>query len=86
MPTTRPAEQHAQTNAEASNCVQYLDRYLWPHYSEAASSQHVMSIAAMVVERARENVPAWACFAGTSQLLGFDSQIGRLLSTRAWTS
>ena len=49
------------------HCLQYLDRYLWPNYKEGeASAQHVMSIAAMVVERARENVPAWACFAGAA--------------------
>ena len=44
---------------------QYLELYLWPHYDDAtATPQHVLSIAAMVVEKARENVPAWNCFTG----------------------
>uniref|UniRef100_A0A8C4R663 RNA helicase aquarius n=1 Tax=Eptatretus burgeri TaxID=7764 RepID=A0A8C4R663_EPTBU len=42
------------------SCSQYLENYLWPHYSpEVSSNAHVMSICCMVNEKFRENVPAW---------------------------
>ena len=42
---------------------QYLENYLWPHFDAASSSDaHVLSIVAMVNQKQREGVPAWACF------------------------
>jgi hypothetical protein len=39
---------------------QYLENYLWPHFSaEKASYEHVMSIVLLINEKFRENVPAW---------------------------
>ena len=47
---------------------QYLENYLWPHFSaESASYEHIMSIVLLVNEKFRENVPAWTCF-GTRQV------------------
>ncbi|GFS14383.1 intron-binding protein aquarius [Elysia marginata] len=41
----------------------YLENYLWPNYSkEKVTTTHVMSIAAVVNEKFRERVPAWASF------------------------
>ncbi|XP_076822195.1 RNA helicase aquarius-like [Clavelina lepadiformis] len=42
---------------------QYLENYLWPNYSpETTCHALVMSIACMVNEKYRENVPAWDVF------------------------
>jgi hypothetical protein len=42
---------------------QYLENYLWPHFDAAtATKAHLMSIVALVNEKFREGVPAWACF------------------------
>jgi len=43
---------------------QYLENYLWPNYSSAATDAHVLSIVVMVNEKFRERVPAWevCCF------------------------
>ena len=41
---------------------QYLENYLWVHFSENASKAHVMSIVYMVNEKFRERVPAWVPF------------------------
>ncbi|XP_055884455.1 RNA helicase aquarius-like [Biomphalaria glabrata] len=41
----------------------YLENYLWPNYKKGqATSQHVMSIAAVINEKFRERVPAWEAF------------------------
>lgn len=40
-------------------CVQYLENYLWPHFDEEASTEHVLSIMAMVNEKFRQTLPAW---------------------------
>ena len=38
----------------------YLERYLWPHFEAgSASHAHVMSIVALVNEKARSRVPVW---------------------------
>lgn len=41
---------------------QYLENYLWPHFTADASFEHVMSIILMVNEKFRGGVPAWTCF------------------------
>ncbi|KAJ2953282.1 hypothetical protein O0L34_g867 [Tuta absoluta] len=41
---------------------QYLENYLWPHYSEQATHAHMMSIIVMLNEKFRERVPAWQAF------------------------
>lgn len=39
---------------------QYLENYLWPHYTAGEASQaHMMSIIVMINEKFRERVPAW---------------------------
>lgn len=44
----------------AMQVSQYLENYLWPNLDPAtATPAHILSIAAMVAEKARENVPAW---------------------------
>lgn len=39
--------------------AQYLECWLWPNFSEKSSRAHVISICAMVNEKARERVPIW---------------------------
>ncbi len=42
---------------------QYLEAYLWPHFDAAtASDAHVLSLVALVNEKFRQGVPAWAAF------------------------
>ena len=41
----------------------YLENYLWPFYSPVrASKAYVITMAAIVNEKFRENVPAWNAF------------------------
>ncbi|ETN84351.1 hypothetical protein NECAME_06913 [Necator americanus] len=42
--------------------IQYLECYLWPNYTEEASTAHVMSIIIMLNEKFRERIDAWQCF------------------------
>ena len=39
--------------------AQYLELYLWPNFDETSTRSHVISICAMVNEKARERVPLW---------------------------
>ncbi|XP_067939363.1 RNA helicase aquarius-like [Watersipora subatra] len=41
---------------------QYLELYLWKHFSVASSLSHLMSIVTMVNEKFKERVPAWEAF------------------------
>ncbi|KAH8859390.1 RNA helicase aquarius [Schistosoma japonicum] len=46
---------------------QYLEQWLWPHFHPNTSSRaHVLSICAMVNEKARGRVPIWPTFVATS--------------------
>ncbi|KAG1443647.1 hypothetical protein G6F56_010595 [Rhizopus delemar] len=40
---------------------QYLEKYLWPHFSEKASINHVISISLMATEKYHQNI-AWDVF------------------------
>ncbi|KAG1463391.1 hypothetical protein G6F46_003377 [Rhizopus delemar] len=40
---------------------QYLEKYLWPQYNKKASTNHVISIGLMAVEKSRQNI-AWDVF------------------------
>ncbi|VDO13157.1 unnamed protein product [Rodentolepis nana] len=42
--------------------AQYLEYWLWPHFDETSSREHIISICAMVNQKARERVPLWQCF------------------------
>jgi hypothetical protein len=44
----------------------YLELFLWPHFSAAATFEHVASIAIMINEKGRESVPMWSIFEGGS--------------------
>eukprot|EP01130_Rhizamoeba_saxonica_P016379 TRINITY_DN7564_c0_g1_i1.p1 TRINITY_DN7564_c0_g1~~TRINITY_DN7564_c0_g1_i1.p1 ORF type:complete len:1263 (-),score=293.44 TRINITY_DN7564_c0_g1_i1:334-4095(-) len=46
----------------------YLERYLWPNFSEEASDEYVLSIIVMVNEKFRENVSAWDSFISSPDL------------------
>ncbi|VDD76728.1 unnamed protein product [Mesocestoides corti] len=50
--------------------AQYLECWLWPHFGEASSRAHVVSICAMVNEKARERVPVWQCFLDNPEKFG----------------
>ena len=39
--------------------AQYLEFYLWPNFDDTSTRSHVISICAMVNEKARERVPIW---------------------------
>ena len=68
---------------------QYLENYLWPNFNEETSSPaHILSIAAIVAEKARENVPAWDCFADRDPevFAGFFSRLLAIKSERALSS
>ena len=41
---------------------QYLEKYLWPNYSENASHAHMMSVILLINEKVRERVPPWTSF------------------------
>ncbi|KAI8336492.1 DEAD helicases superfamily protein [Blakeslea trispora] len=41
---------------------QYLEKYLWPHYTDNASLHHVISICLMVNEKARQHSSVWDAF------------------------
>ncbi|KAA0204074.1 hypothetical protein HAZT_HAZT008066 [Hyalella azteca] len=41
---------------------QYLEQYLWPHYSWQASSYHMFSVVVIINEKFRERIPAWESF------------------------
>lgn len=38
---------------------QYLERYLWPHFTPDASPEHVLSIVTLCNEKFREGVSPW---------------------------
>ena len=59
---------------------QYLEAYLWPHFSEAASATHVLSIMMLVNEKIREGLPAWSSFADAEK---FGAFFKRVLSFRS---
>ncbi|KAL7062085.1 hypothetical protein AAHC03_0438 [Spirometra sp. Aus1] len=56
---------------------QYLEAYLWPNFNKSSSRAHVISICAMVNEKARERVPIWQCFLDLPS--NFDVLIDRIL-------
>ncbi|KAJ1373953.1 hypothetical protein KIN20_036515 [Parelaphostrongylus tenuis] len=56
---------------------QYLECYLWPNYTEEASTAHVMSIVVMLNEKFRERIDAWQCFVNKPE--HFPSFIHRVL-------
>lgn len=56
---------------------QYLECYLWPNYTEEASTAHVMSIVVMLNEKFRERIDAWQCFVNKPE--HFSSFIHRIL-------
>ncbi|VDM58006.1 unnamed protein product [Angiostrongylus costaricensis] len=56
---------------------QYLECYLWPNYTEEASTAHVMSIVVMLNEKFRERIDAWQCFVNKPE--HFASFIHRVL-------
>ncbi|VDK80918.1 unnamed protein product [Dibothriocephalus latus] len=56
---------------------QYLEAYLWPNFNKFSSRAHVISICAMVNEKARERVPIWQCFLDLPS--NFDVLIDRIL-------
>ncbi|OBZ82904.1 Intron-binding protein aquarius [Choanephora cucurbitarum] len=41
---------------------QYLEKYLWPHYTDKASVNHVISICLIVNEKARQHNSVWDAF------------------------
>ncbi|KAF9315831.1 hypothetical protein BG003_002627 [Podila horticola] len=41
---------------------QYLEKFLWPHYDDASSTTHVLSIVLMVNEKFRGRFEAWGAF------------------------
>ncbi|KAI9480442.1 MAG: AAA domain-containing protein [Benjaminiella poitrasii] len=45
----------------------YLEKYLWPHYNQDASLNHILSICLLVNEKARQNVPLWDAFADDTE-------------------
>ncbi|KAI7904934.1 uncharacterized protein BX663DRAFT_529875 [Cokeromyces recurvatus] len=45
----------------------YLEKYLWPHYNEEASLDHVISICLLVYEKARQSIPLWDAFADDTE-------------------
>ena len=60
---------------------QYLENYLWPHFSEEkASYEHVMSIVLLINEKFRENVPAWGIFEEDKVCNYKSKQFGTLMS------
>lgn len=62
---------------------QYLENYLWPNFDpDTSSAAHALSIAALVAEKARENVPAWTCFADRPPEV-FAGLFSRLLAIKA---
>uniref|UniRef100_A0A0K0D9B0 Intron-binding protein aquarius n=1 Tax=Angiostrongylus cantonensis TaxID=6313 RepID=A0A0K0D9B0_ANGCA len=56
---------------------QYLECYLWPNYTEKASTAHVLSIVVMLNEKFRERIDAWQCFVNKPE--HFASFIHRVL-------
>ncbi|CAH8534028.1 unnamed protein product [Schistosoma rodhaini] len=57
---------------------QYLEQWLWPHFEPDTSSRaHVLSICAMVNEKARGRVPIWPTFVVTADK--FSGLIQRVL-------
>ncbi|CAH8503055.1 unnamed protein product [Schistosoma margrebowiei] len=57
---------------------QYLEQWLWPHFEPDISSRaHVLSICAMVNEKARGRVPIWPTFVATADK--FSGLIHRVL-------
>ena len=42
----------------------YLERYLWPNYSETSSTKHIMSILVMVNEKFQEDVQVSPAYNG----------------------
>ncbi|KAM7539686.1 hypothetical protein Aperf_G00000036903 [Anoplocephala perfoliata] len=50
--------------------AQYLEFWLWPNFDERSSRSHVISICAMVNQKARERVPLWQCFLDSPDQFG----------------
>jgi intron-binding protein aquarius len=64
---------------------QYLENYLWPYFdATTATKAHLMSILAMVNEKFREGVPAWACFHATHSE-AFPALMKRVLALKKQT-
>lgn len=60
---------------------QYLEKFLWPHYNEDASLNHVLSICLMVNEKARQNISLWDAFASdTSKFANFFQRVIHLMA------
>ena len=59
---------------------QYLEGYLVPNFSEAASAMHVLSIMMLVNEKIREGLPAWSSFSDADR---FGDFFKRVLSFRS---
>ena len=59
---------------------QYLEAYLWPHFSACASREHLLSMIVLVNEKFRESLPAWACFADADKFGLFFRRCASLLT------
>nr|CDS32103.1 intron binding protein aquarius [Hymenolepis microstoma] len=50
--------------------AQYLEYWLWPNFDETSSREHIISVCAMVNQKARERVPLWQCFLDSPDQFG----------------
>ncbi|KAI9715179.1 MAG: hypothetical protein M1812_006158 [Candelaria pacifica] len=64
--------------------LQFLEKYLWPAYTEDSSIHHVLLIALIVNVKARENLPIWSSF--DEKATDFSSLFRRILSMTLETS
>ncbi|XP_065882435.1 RNA helicase aquarius-like [Dysidea avara] len=57
------ATRFSPAKTQALEFSQYLEHYLWPHFTpDQTSVAYIMSIAIMVNEKFRERIPAWQVF------------------------
>ena len=47
--------------------AQYMEAYLWPHFTQSSSREHLLSIMMLVNEKIREGLETWRCFADTEK-------------------